>query len=210
MTHILDTLNKRYATKKFDPTKKICAEDLNTLKEVLRLTPSSYGLQPWKFLIIENPELRAQLREQSWGQSQVTDASHLIVFCTYTDMTDELIDSHVRNTAETRNLDIANLQGYADFVKKKMQGLTPEQKRTWNSKQAYIALGQFMVACAEMQIDATPMEGFEPEKYNEILGLTEKGLQATLVCAIGYRSADDAAQFSPKVRRPIEDIFEII
>lgn len=208
--NILQKLNWRYATKKFDPTKKISDEDLGILKEVLRLTPSSYGLQPWKFLIIENPSLRAELKLHSWGQAQVTDASHLIVICTYIDMSTEFIDSHIKHTAEQRNIEADKLQGYGNFVKKKMDELTLDQKRIWNSKQAYIALGQFMLACAEMQIDATPMEGFEPEKYNEILGLTERGLQATLVCPIGYRSQEDTAQFNPKVRRPIEDLFEVI
>jgi nitroreductase len=208
--NILQKLNWRYATKKFDPSKKISAQDLDVLKEVLRLTPSSYGLQPWKFVIVENQVLREELKIYSWGQSQVTDASHLIVICTYIDMSEEYIDSHIKHTAEQRNIEPEKLQGYGNFVKKKMEDLTLEQKRIWNSKQAYIALGQFMLACAEMQIDATPMEGFEPEKYNEILGLSERGLQATLVCPIGYRSSEDPAQFNPKVRRPIEDIFEVI
>lgn len=208
--NILQKLQWRYATKKFDPVKKIRTEDLNILKEVLRLTPSSYGLQPWHFLMIENPELRAELRVHSWGQAQVTDASHLIIICTYTDMSDAFIDAHIKHTAEQRNIETDKLQAYGNFVKKKMEDLTLEQKRIWNSKQAYIALGQFMLACAEMQIDATPMEGFEPEKYNEILGLTERGLQATLVCPIGYRSEEDPAQFNTKVRRPIEDLFEVI
>lgn len=208
--NILQKLNWRYATKKFDPSKKINAQDLDILKEVLRLTPSSYGLQPWKFVIVEDQALREELRIHSWGQSQVTDASHLIVICTYTDVSEEFIDAHVKQTAEQRNLETEKLQGYGNFVKKKMADLTLEQKRIWNSKQAYIALGQFMLACAEMQIDATPMEGFEPEKYIEILGLTERGLQATLVCPIGYRSSEDLAQFNPKVRRPIKDLFEVI
>ena len=206
----IQNLKWRYATKKFDPTRKISAADLSILKEILQLTPSSYGLQPWKFLIIENTELREELRIHSWGQKQVTDASHLIVLCTYTDMTHEFIDAHIQNTAQIRGVDPATLEGYGNFIKKKMSELSLEQKRIWNSKQAYIALGQLMLACAEMGIDATPMEGFEPEKYNEVLNLETKGLQATLVCPIGYRSEDDPAQFNPKVRRPIDDIFEVI
>lgn len=205
---IIESLNWRYATKKFDATKKISQEDLDTLKESLRLTPSSYGLQPWKFLIIENKELRSKLREHSWGQAQVTDASHLFVLCTYTDTTDDFIDAHIRNTAEIRNIDAATLQGYSNFVKAKMTELTAEQKQTWNSKQAYIALGQLMTVCAELRIDATPMEGFEPEKYNEILGLNERGLHATLVCPVGYRSEEDAAQHTTKVRKPLNDLFK--
>jgi nitroreductase len=205
---IIDRLNWRYATKKFDPTKKISQEDFETLKESLRLTPSSYGLQPWKFLIIENNDLRAKLREHSWGQAQVTDASHLFVLCTYSDVTDDFIDQHIATTATTRCIDPANLQGYGNFVKAKMKELSPDQKKTWNSKQAYIALGQLMAVCAELGIDATPMEGFEPENYNEILGLNERGLTATLVCPIGYRSEEDAAQHTTKVRKPLNELFE--
>jgi nitroreductase/dihydropteridine reductase len=206
--NILENLNWRYATKKFDLTKKINPEDLETLKEALRLTPSSYGLQPWKFLIIENQELRSKLREYSWGQAQVTDASHLFVLCTHTDITEDFIDQHISTTAAIRNIDPANLQGYGNFVKAQMKALTPEQKKTWNSKQAYIALGQLMAVCAELRIDATPMEGFEPENYNKILGLNERGLHATLVCPVGYRSEDDTAQHTTKVRKPLNELFE--
>lgn len=208
--HILDALNWRYATKKFDSSKKISPKDLQTLKEVLRLTPSSYGLQPWKFLIIENQALRQQLREKSWGQSQVTDASHLIVFCSYLDLKEEHIDNHIANTSITRNQDIENLAGYGNFVKKTLSNLSPTDISTWSSKQLYIALGQLMLACAEMKIDATPMEGFEPAGYDEILGLKAKNLHATLVCPIGYRHNDDASQFNKKVRKSNEDVFEVI
>jgi nitroreductase len=208
--HILEALNWRYATKKFDSSKKINPKDLETIKEVLRLTPSSYGLQPWKFLLIENQALRQQLREKSWGQSQVTDASHLIVFCSYLDLSDEHIDSHIANTSVTRNQDIENLAGYGNFVKKTLSNLSPADINTWSSKQLYIALGQLMLACAEMKIDATPMEGFEPAGYDEILGLKAKNLHATLVCPIGYRHLEDVSQFHKKVRKTTDDIFEII
>lgn len=208
--HILEALNWRYATKKFDSSKKISPKDLETIKEVLRLTPSSYGLQPWKFLLIENQALRQQLREKSWGQSQVTDASHLIVFCSYLDLKEEHIDDHIANTSVTRNQDIENLAGYGNFVKKTLSNLSPTDISTWSSKQLYIALGQLMLACAEMKIDATPMEGFEPAGYDEILGLKAKNLHATLVCPIGYRHLEDGAQFHKKVRKTTEDVFEII
>ena len=208
--HILEALNWRYATKKFDSSKKISPKDLETIKEVLRLTPSSYGLQPWKFLLIENQALRQQLREKSWGQSQVTDASHLIVFCSYLDLKEEHIDEHIANTSITRNQDIENLAGYGNFVKKTLSNLSPTDISTWSSKQLYIALGQLMLACAEMKIDATPMEGFEPVGYDEILGLKAKNLHATLVCPIGYRHPEDGAQFLKKVRKTTEDVFEII
>ena len=207
---IIEAINWRYATKKFDPTKKISAEDLETLKEVLRLTPSSYGLQPWKFLIIENPEVREQLREHSWGQSQVTDASHLFVLCTYLRTTDEQVDQHVENTALTRGVDKSTLAGYGNFVKKKMSELSDEEMRLWNIKQAYIALGHLLSACATLRIDATPMEGFEPALYSKILDLEAKGLYPALVCPVGYRSSEDPAQFNAKVRKSAEEVFEMV
>lgn len=208
--YLIDKYNWRYATKKFDPTKKISEQDLDTLKEVLRLTPSSYGLQPWKFLIIENKELRNELRTHSWGQSQVTDASHLIVLCTYLRTTDEHVDQHIENTANTRNVEVSSLSGYGNFVKKKLSELDDETMKFWNIKQAYIALGHLLSACAALKIDATPMEGFEPEQYDAVLHLKEKGLYPALVCPIGYRSSEDPAQHNKKVRKSIEDLFEVI
>ena len=208
--NILEALNWRYATKKYDTSKKISAQDLETIKEVLRLTPSSYGLQPLKFLIVENPEIRKELRTHSWGQSPVTDASHLLVFCSYIDVDDQHIDLHIENTANTRKTDVSNLAGYGEFVKTKMKSLALNEKKIWNSKQAYIALGQLLLACAQMGIDATPMEGFESEKYDEILGLTKQNLHAALVCPIGYRSSEDLAQFNTKIRKSSADMFEII
>lgn len=207
---IIEALNWRYATKKFDPTKKVTPEDLDKIKEVLRLSASSYGLQPLKYLIIENPDIREKLKVHSWGQSQVTDASHLIVFCSFVDIQDKHIDHHIENTAAIRSSDPEKLSGYGSFVKKKLAALEIEEKSNWNSKQAYIALGQLMLACALMGIDSTPMEGFEPEEYDKILGLTERNLHAVLVMPIGYRHPEDTAQFNKKVRKTTEDLFEII
>lgn len=204
---IIKTLNWRYATKKFDSDKKISNEDLETLKEVLRLTPSSYGLQAIQYLIVNNPEIREKLKVHSWGQSQVTDASHLLVFCTYLDINDEHIDQHIHKMAEIRNCDVNQFTGYGNFIKKKVQLLSLEEKKNWNSKQAYIALGQLLLACAEMGIDATPMEGFDPDKYDEVLNLKEKNLHVSLVCPIGYRSKEDSAQFNRKVRKSTEELF---
>lgn len=210
MKTIIDNLNWRYATKKFDSSKKVSQENLDILQEVLRLTPSSYGLQPYKFLFIENKEIREKLKEKSWGQPQVTDASHLLVLCSYIDMKEEHIDAHVVNTANTRGMDVEALKGYSDFMKNTIGQLDVEKKQIWNSKQAYIALGQLLHACAELKIDATPMEGFDPAGYDEVLGLKEKNLHASLVCPIGYRSEEDANQHFKKVRKSKEDLIEFI
>lgn len=210
MNTFLDNQNWRYATKKFDASKKITAEDLNTLKEAIQLSTSSYGLQPYKVLIIENPEVRAQLQPVSWGQSQITEASHLFVFANIVDVQDNHIDSYMNNMAETRGLNIEDLKGYSDFMKSKITPLPTDVKSNWTAKQTYLALANLLNAAAELKIDVTPMEGFEPAKYNEILGLDQLGLNASLVATVGYRHEEDATQHYPKVRKSLDELFVTI
>ena len=210
MNNFIENQNWRYATKKFDATKKVSDADLAILKEAIRLSTSSYGLQPYKVLIIENEEIRKQLQPVSWGQSQIVDASHLFVFANYTDIEDTHIDSYVDNIAATRGLNVGDLQGYSDFMKSKIVPLPADKKAIWTSKQTYLALANLMNAAAELKIDVTPMEGFEPEKYNEILGLDALGLNASLVATVGYRHEDDANQKVKKVRKSEADLFTII
>jgi len=210
MNTFIENQNWRYATKKFDATKKISDKDLETLKEAIRLSSSSYGLQLYKVFIIENPELRAKLQPVSWGQSQIVDASHLLVFTNIVDVQENHIDEYVQNIAATRGLSIEDLKGYSDFMKSKIVPLSVEQKSNWTAKQTYLALGNLINAAAELKIDVTPMEGFEPEKYNEILGLNELGLNASLVAPIGYRHEEDATQHYAKVRKSTKELFETI
>jgi nitroreductase len=210
MNTFLENQNWRYATKKFDATKKITNQDLQTLKEAIQLSASSYGLQPYKVLIIENPEIREQLKPFSWNQSQIVEASHLFVFVNVVDMQNEHIDAFIKNIMKTRNLKIEDLQGYSDFMKSKIVSLPVEIKSNWTSKQTYLALGNLLNAAAELKIDVTPIEGFEPENYNEILGLNKLGLNASLVAAIGYRHEEDTTQHYLKVRKPISELFETI
>ena len=210
MNNFIENQNWRYATKKFDATKKVSTEDLETLKKAIQLSSSSYGLQLYKVFIIENPEVRAQLQPASWGQSQSVDASHLLVFANIVNVQESHIDAYVQNIADTRGLSVEDLKGYSDFMKSKIVPLPVEQKAVWTSKQTYLALGNLLNAAAELKIDVTPMEGFEPEKYNEILGLDKLGLNASLVAAIGYRHEEDATQHYAKVRKPIEELFETI
>ena len=136
---------------------------------MLRLSPSSYGLQPLKFLVIENKEIREKLKEKSWNQAQVTDASHLLVLCSYLKLEESHISDHIENTASIRQMDAALLKGYGDFIKNAIGNLTEEHQKNWNSKQSYIALGHLLHACSEMRIDSVPMEGFDPAGYDEIL-----------------------------------------
>lgn len=210
MNTFIENQNWRYATKKFDSTKKITAEDLQTLKEAIRLSSSSYGLQLYKVFIIENPEIRAKLQPVSWGQSQIIDASHLFVFTNIIDVQDNHINEYVENIVQTRGLKSEDLKDYSDFMKSKIVPLPLDQKSVWTAKQTYLALGNLLNAAAELKIDVTPMEGFEPEKYNEILGLNELGLNAVLVAPVGYRHEEDTTQHYVKVRKPIEELFETI
>lgn len=207
MSTILEDLNWRYATKKFDTGKKISDHDLEILKEAIRLTPSSYGLQPYKVLFVSSPELREKLQPAAWGQSQIVDASHVVVFANMTDFGDADIDAVIDNMTTTRGLPAGALKGYADFMKSKISPLDSEKRNTWSSKQTYLALGNLMLAAAQLRIDVTPMEGFDPEAFNQILGLDNMKLNASVVATIGYRHEADAAQHFAKVRKSKDELF---
>lgn len=207
MSTFLDHQNWRYATKKFDATKKISTEDLNILKEAIRLSSSSYGLQPYKIIIVESPELRAKIQPVAWGQSQIVEASHLLIFANETNIGDEEIDNLLKTMSETRATPIEALAGYGNFMKSKISILSAEAKTIWTAKQTYLALGNLLNAAAELKIDATPMEGFVPAQVNEILGLDKLGLNATLMATLGYRHDEDATQHYKKVRKSTEDLF---
>ena len=154
--------------------------------------------------------LRKKLKPVSWGQSQITDSSHLFVFCSFLEFPDKLVDEYVKHKSDVQGIPLEKLSGYGDFMKGKMKEKSPETMKHWTAKQSYLALGNLLTACAELQIDSCPIEGFEATDYNEILGLTEKGLTATVLTAIGYRSEEDCNQSLPKVRRSNEDLFELI
>ena len=207
MTTFLDHQNWRYATKKFDATKKISSEDLNTLKEAIRLSSSSYGLQPYKVIIVENPELRAKIQPVAWGQSQIVDASHLIVFANRTTINDTEIDAFFEKMSKTREIPLEAMSGYQGFMKGKIKELSEEAQNIWNSKQTYLALGNLLNAAAELKIDVTPMEGFTAVDVNEILGLNVLGLNASLIATVGYRHTEDATQHLKKVRKSNEELF---
>jgi nitroreductase len=207
MSTFLENQNWRYATKKFDTTKKVSLEDLKFLKEAIRLTASSFGLQPYKVIFIETADLRAKLQPAAWGQSQIVDASHLIVFANMTNFGDTEIDDVIQNLTTTRGLPADALKGYGDFMKSKISPLPIEARNIWSAKQTYLALGNLMNAAAELKIDVTPMEGFEPEQFNEILGLDAMNLNAVLVATIGYRHDADETQHYAKVRKSHEELF---
>jgi nitroreductase len=202
---IVRQLNWRYATKKFDPARKIQPPDWKTLEQALVLSPSSYGLQPWRFFVITNPDVRSNLRAAAYNQPQVTDASHLVVLAARRrfEMTD--IDRHVRRVADVRDVPAESLEGMKNAMAS-ILSRTPEQRAAWTARQAYIALGNFLATAAMLGIDACPMEGFNPQQFDEILGLEKQGYTAVVMVTAGYRAADDAYAKLPKVRHPVEDV----
>ncbi len=207
MSTLLENLNWRYATKKFDATKKISASDLNTLKEAVRLSASSYGLQPYKVIIVENPEVREKLNAAAYGQTQITDASQLFIFANDLDLGAVSVDNYIKNISETRGVPVEALGGFSDMMKGTIANLSEEAKNIWSAKQTYIALGTLLSAASELKIDATPMEGFNAAQFNEILGFDKLGLNASVIATVGYRHDEDDAQHYKKVRKSHEELF---
>ncbi len=200
-------LNWRYATKQFDAGKKISAEDLAALEDAALLAPSSLGLQLWKFVVVQDPAVREKLRAASYGQSQITDASAIMVFASKNDVTEADIDAHLAQISKVRGVsleDLAPLRGMA--IGSVMQAQDEAARRQWAARQVYIALGTVITAAALLGIDACPMEGFSNADYNEILGLNELGYTAYAVAAVGYRSEEDKYATAPKVRYPKDQV----
>jgi nitroreductase/dihydropteridine reductase len=204
---LIDKLNWRYATKKFDQTKKLSSVQLDELLHAVHLSPSSAGLQSYKVLVVEDAATRQKLREAANGQAQLTDASQLIIFASETNLDADYVKHYIDHVAETRQIGRANLEGFEQMINSNVSNLTSEQKLTWSNKQAYIALGVLLTAAAEMGIDACPMEGFNPAKFDEILGLEEKGLTSAVIVAIGFRAEDDGYSKLQKVRKPEAEMF---
>jgi nitroreductase len=198
---LIGQLNWRYATKQFDPQRKISPEEWTALEEALVLTPSSYGLQPWKFVVVADPAVRERLVPASWGQRQVADASHFVVFAIKKNLSEQDVDDHLGRIAEVRGVPRESLGQYRDMmVGSIVKGRDEKRRNDWASHQVYIALGSFLTSAALLGIDACPMEGIEPAKYDEILGLNKKGLSSVVAAAAGYRAATDRYSLAKKVR----------
>ena len=206
---LLDALNWRYATKQFDAARRIDDATWATLEASLVLTPSSFGLQPWKFIVITDPAIKEQLVPISWGQTQPRDASHFVVFAVRQNLGDDHLDRYFARTAEVRGLQPADLAGFRKVITQSIDGARVTGRLdTWQSQQLYIALGQFMAAAALLGVDTCPMEGIEKEKYDEVLGLTDTEWTTVVACAAGYRSADDKYAATPKVRFPAAEVID--
>jgi len=204
MKNVIEALNWRYATKKYDPAKKLSAEQIETLLEAARLAPTSFGLQPIRLVNVTDPAIRAKLRTAAHGQSAVTDASHFVVFAATTDLGPKQVEEFTALVAATRNVPIESLADYNKMIGGTLASRTAEQNTDWAAKQAYIALGILLLAAAENEIDATPMEGFDAKQFTEILGLAKLGLTAVVAAAIGFRAEDDSYIKLTKVRFPKE------
>lgn len=206
-TRLLESLQWRYATKQFDPAKKIPADVWEALEDALVLSPSSYGLQPWQFFVVTDPDVKAALRPHSWDQPQVTDCSHHVVFAIRTVIDSAYVEKFIARTAEVRQAPVESLDFYKKMIQSDIvEGPRSKWAREWAARQAYIALGNFMTSAALIGVDTCPMEGFDPAKYDEILGLEAKGFHAVVACPAGYRLASDKYATAPKVRFPKSEI----
>ncbi len=205
--HLINQLQWRYATKQFDPHRKIAPADWAALEETLVLTPSSFGLQPWKFIVVSDPALRERLVPVSWGQRQIAEASHLVVFTVKRNLGEKDIAGYLDRIAEVRGAPVESLASFGDMmVGSLIRGMAEETRRAWAMNQVYIALGNFLTCAAVLGIDACPMEGIEPAKYDEILGLTQQGLSTVVVATAGYRAASDKYAQLRKVRFPKPEV----
>lgn len=199
---LLASLEWRYATKAFD-TRKLPDATWAALEESLRLTPSSFGLQPWKFIVVNDPAVRAKLRPVSWNQSQVTDASHLVVFARRTEMTEADVNEFFNQIVLDRKIDAAVIEPYRQMMLGGVvKGKDAAAQKDWAARQVYIALGQLMGAAAAMAIDTCALEGIDPAAYDEILGLKGTGYEVVVACAVGYRSSEDKYAGLKKIRFP--------
>jgi nitroreductase len=196
---LLDSLQWRYAVKKFDPTRQIDSTTLAALEKALVLAPSSFGLQPWKFVVVSSPEMKAKLPAISWNQSQPGDCSHMVVFAAAKTMSEKYVDDFLSLVATKRNVDVSTLAGYRGMIVGFMKNLAGREL-SWSSNQVYLALGQLLTAAAALGIDACPMEGIVGAEYDKLLGLANTNYTTVVGCALGYRHADDKYALAPKVR----------
>jgi len=196
----LEKLNWRYATKQFDLNKKLDEEQLQFIKDVLRLSPSSVGIQPWKFIIVTDPVICQKLREKAYGQPQFTDASAIVIFCSLKELNQNHITKVIASTSDIRQQSVESLQGYQEMMMGLLKSKNPEQLREWSSDQLYIALGMLLSACAVVGIDTCPMEGFDRVGFDQVLQLEKENCTAYVACAIGFRSPADKYSLAAKAR----------
>ena len=207
---LLEALRWRYATKRFNPEKKVSDAQVRQLAEAVNLTASSFGLQHYRLIIVEDQDTKEQLRKVSYDQPQIMECSHLFVLAAKTDLSGDYVDDYMRRMAETRGVELDQVSGFGAYIKGTLSDKSQDFIVNWNKRQAYMGLATLLAAAAELRIDTCPMEGFQPEDYDRILGLTERGLTATVIAPVGYRSAEDQTQHHKKVRLPLEDFVTVV
>ncbi len=205
-TDVLERLKWRYATKKFDASKRLSEEKLSILKESFNLTATSYGLQPLKMVILSNPDLKKLLVPITMDQAQVENASHVLVICTETKIDSDYIKDHFNLVVKIRSTPREILSSFEEYLVSSFSDKQSDELNIWSTNQAYLALGNLLTVCAIEKIDACPIEGFDPDKYDELLQLNEKGLQSVIVLAVGYRAEDDMFSGFDKVRRGVDEV----
>jgi nitroreductase/dihydropteridine reductase len=198
---LLKSFQWRYATKKYDATKKLTSDQLTDLLETVRLSPSSYGLQPYKFFVVNDLAAREQISQAAMGQPQILGGSHLVVFATETNLNEQSVANYIDAAAVARKAPREALAPREAQINAAINKLSPEQRIEWGKRQTYLALGVLISAAAESGIDASPMEGFDPAQVNAIMGLTEQNLTATVLTVLGFRAADDEFATFAKVRK---------
>jgi nitroreductase/dihydropteridine reductase len=204
---LVKSMKWRYATKKYDTSKQLSDEQFDDLLSSVQLAPSSYGLQPYRFITVKDPSILEQISRAAFGQPQITTASKVLVIAVETNINDETVRHYIDKAAVARNTDRKNLEAREQFVNSRLSLLSPEQKIEWAEKQAFLAIGILVSAAAEAGIDASPMEGFDPHQVDDILGLKEQNLKSALLFALGYRSAEDEFAVIPKVRKTKAELF---
>ncbi len=202
---ILKDLQWRYATKKFDPSKKLSEEKINTLKEAFNLTATSYGLQPIKLLVIRDAKTKKDLVPLTMHQKQVEDASHLLVFCVVSSIDADYVTDYFDMVHKTRGTSKTILAPFRDILIQDFNQKDTNEVFAWAKNQAYLAMGNLLTVCALEKIDSCPIEGFEPEAYDTYLNLKEKGLRSVLVMPVGYRDEEDFFSELKKVRKDISN-----
>ncbi|MDG1452533.1 MAG: NAD(P)H-dependent oxidoreductase [Polaribacter sp.] len=202
---IIENLKWRYAVKKFDSERQLSATQINTLKKAFNLTATSYGLQPLKLIVIQNKEIQKKLVTHSWNQSQIVEASHVLVICIPDNYSTKEVKNYFDLAKKIRKTPDSITDPFKKFLTSEIENKTQKELSNWNKNQAYIALGNLMTVCAVEKIDACPMEGFIPEKYDEILGLKKQNLTSVLVLPIGFRAEDCYMKDLAKVRKDVQD-----
>jgi len=206
MNNILDALEWRYAVKKFDDKASLTEQQILEVKKVFNLSASSYGLQPYKMIVVQNPELKEKLVPASFGQQQISQSAAILVFAVRTDFGMDYIDQFFKDMSTKRQIPLENLEGYKNFMKGSFANKSEDEISSWATKQVYLTMGHMLASLAALQIDACPMEGLDPQAYDKILDLDAKQLKTIVAMPIGMRAPDDASATALKVRKDLSDI----